>query len=98
VSRLPFLAESPLKLIDALEQLPRRRGVLFPNGAGDEHLQARAPDADERADVDRTSAISHDAEEHDPGLQEAFDATDRGRGHVVGTENAENDEDESAAA
>ena len=121
------------------EQLPRRRGVLFPNGAGRRidinNWRSRewAP-ALEAAGVERriydmrhtfatwslaagmsiftlarrmgTSVLmidqtyghlAHDAEEHDRGLLEAF-GEDRGRGHVVGTEDPENDQDESAAA
>jgi hypothetical protein len=49
--------------------------------------------------IDRTYGhLAHDAEDHDRGLPEAFDATERARGHVVGTENAADDRDERAAA
>jgi hypothetical protein len=49
--------------------------------------------------IDQTYGhLAHDAEDHDRGLLEAFDATDRARGHVVGTESAADDLDECAAA
>ena len=49
--------------------------------------------------IDRTYGhLAHDAEEHDRLMLEAFDATDRARGHVVGTETEEKGPDVAAAA
>jgi hypothetical protein len=49
--------------------------------------------------IDRTYGhLAHDAEEHDRLMLEAFDATDRARGHVVGTDPAGIAGDEDAAA
>jgi integrase len=49
--------------------------------------------------IDRTYGhLARDAEEHDRRMLEAFDATDRARGHVVGTESVEDDQDDAAAA
>ena len=46
----------------------------------------------------RYGHLAHDAEEHDRLMLEAFDATDRARGHVVGTDPAQIAGDEDAAA
>jgi hypothetical protein len=49
--------------------------------------------------IDRTYGhLAHDAEEQDRGLLEAFDATDRARGHVAGTASMADDVDERVAA
>ena len=129
------------KVIDALEQPPRRRGILFPalgggridinnwrsrewapalQAAGVEHRRiydmrhtfatwslaagmgiftlARRMGTSVLM-IDRTYGyLAHDAEEHDRRMLEAFDATDRARGHAVGTEMADDDPDEVAAA
>jgi integrase len=135
--RVPLRA----KVVDALEQLTPRRGILFPTrgggridinnwrsrewvpaleAAGVEHRRiydmrhtfatwslaagmgiftlARRMGTSVLM-IDRTYGhLAHDAEEHDRRMLEAFDATDRARGHVVGTEIAGDDPDEAAAA
>jgi integrase len=129
------------KVVDALEQLPRRRGILFPasesgrieinnwrsrewvpalEAAGVEHRRiydmrhtfatwslaagmsiftlARRMGTSVLM-IDRTYGhLAHDAEEHDRRVLEAFDATDRARGHVVGTQGGEDGPDHVAAA
>jgi integrase len=129
------------KVVEALEELPRRRGVLFPNSVGGRidinnwrsrewvpALEAAGVEHRRIYDmrhtfatwslaagmsiftlarrmgtsvlmIDRTYGhLARDAEEQDRGLLEAFDATDRARGHVVGTESTAGDLDERAAA
>jgi integrase len=127
------------KVVDALEELPRRHSVLFPNSvggrieinnwrsrewapaleaAGVEHCRiydmrhtfatwslaagmsiftlARRMGTSVLM-IDRTYGhLARDAEEHDRGLLEAFDATDRARGHVVGTKIMDDDRNERA--
>jgi integrase len=126
------------KVVEALGELPRRRGVLFPNSVGGRidinnwrsrewvpALEAAGVEHHRIYDMRHTFATSslaagmsiftlarrmgtsvlmidrtyghlaHDAEEQDRGLLEAFDATDRARGHVVGTNG---DRGERAAA
>jgi len=129
------------KVVDALEQLPRRRGILFSNLAGGRidinnwrsrewapALEAAGVEHRRIYDmrhtfatwslaagmgiftlarrmgtsvlmIDRTYGhLAHDAEEHDRRLLEAFDTTDRARGHAVGTEHDDEDEGQAAAA
>jgi hypothetical protein len=67
-------------------------------GGEHEHPHDRASDWPERLDGrPDLRHLARDAEEHDRGRLTAFDATDRARGHVVGTENPDGDRGERAA-
>jgi integrase len=90
--RVPFRS----RVVVALEQLPRRRGILFP-ALGGGRIDINSWIGTSVLMIDRTYGdLAHDAEEHDWRVLEAFDATDRARGHVVGTEGSEDEQSDAA--